>query len=68
MYCTQLSHYLLSSMAAIQESDQKAAFLFFGDINAHHRKWSGFVPPTSCHGLRAHSYLYTDLHTGLVIA
>ena len=44
---------LLSSMAAIQESDRKAAFLFVGDFNAHHREWLNSVSPTDCHGLRA---------------
>ena len=44
---------LLNSMASIQENDRKAAFLFVGDFNAHHRKWLNSVSPTDCHGLRA---------------
>ena len=44
---------LLTSLAAIQESDNKAAFLFVGDFNAHHREWLSSVSPTDCHGLRA---------------
>ena len=30
---------LLVSMAAIQENDRKASFVFIGDFNAHHKKW-----------------------------
>ena len=44
---------LLNSMAAIQSNDRKAAFLFLGDFNAHHREWLNSVSPTDCHGLRA---------------
>ena len=47
---------LLTSMAAIQESDRKAAFLFIGDFNAHHREWLGSVSPTNCHGLNAFDF------------
>ena len=47
---------LLTSMAAIQESDRKAAFLFIGDFNAHHREWLGSVSPTNCHGLKAFDF------------
>ena len=44
---------LLNSVASIQENDRKAAFLFVGDFNAHHREWLNSVSPTDCHGLRA---------------
>ena len=44
---------LLNSMASIQENDRKAAFLFVGDFNAHHRAWLNSVSPTDCYGLRA---------------
>lgn len=44
---------LLNSMASIQENDRKAAFLFVGDFNAHHKDWLNSVSPTDCHGLRA---------------
>ena len=40
----------LSSMAAIQEADAKASFIFVGDFNAHHRDWLGSVSPTNSHG------------------
>ena len=40
-------------MAVIQENDRKAAFLFVGDFNAHHREWLNSVSPTDCHGRRA---------------
>ena len=41
---------LLNSMAAIQEADTKASFIFVGDFNAHHRDWLGSVSQTNCHG------------------
>lgn len=44
---------LLNSMASIQENDRKAAFLFVGDFNAHHKEWLNSKSPTDCHGLRA---------------
>ena len=44
---------LTNSMASIQENDRKAAFLFVGDFNAHHREWLNSVSPTDRHGLRA---------------
>ena len=44
---------LLISMAMIQEKDSKAAFLYLGDFNAHHKEWLDSVSPTNCHGLRA---------------
>ena len=47
---------LLTSMAAIQESDRKAAFVFVGDFNAHHRDWLSSVSPTNCHGLKAFDF------------
>ena len=39
-------------MASIQENDRKAAFLFVGDFNAHHREWLNSVSLTDCHRLR----------------
>ena len=44
---------LLLSMAAIQESDSKASFIFVGDVNAHHREWLNSVSPTDQHGRAA---------------
>ena len=44
---------LLASMAAIQENDRKASFVFIGDFNAHHKEWLNSISPTDCHGLRA---------------
>ena len=44
---------LLNSMASIQENDRKAAFLFVGDFNAHHKEWLNSVSDTDCHGRRA---------------
>ena len=44
---------LLVSMAAIQENDKKASFVFIGDFNAHHKEWLNSISQTDCHGLRA---------------
>ena len=44
---------LCNSMASIQEDDRKAAFLFVGDFNAHHREWLNSTSPTDRHGLSA---------------
>ena len=41
----------LVSMAAIQENDRKASFVFI-DFNAHHKEWLNYVSHTACHGLR----------------
>ena len=49
----QIFDCLLNSMAVIQGNDRKAAFLFVGDFNAHHREWLNSVSPTDCHGRRA---------------
>ena len=32
---------LLASMAAVQDEDISASFLFVGDLNGHHREWLG---------------------------
>ena len=44
---------LLVSMAAIQENDRKAYFVFIGDFNVHHKEWLNSISQTDCHGLRA---------------
>ena len=44
---------LYDSMSSIQENDRKAAFIFVGDFNAHHREWLNSVSPTDRHGLSA---------------
>ena len=44
---------LLVSMAAIQENDRKASFVFIGDFNAHHKEWLNSISQTDCHGLKA---------------
>ena len=38
-------------MAIIQSIDNKAVFVFVGDVNAHHYEWFVSVSPTDCHGL-----------------
>ena len=47
---------LLLAMAKVQENDRKAAFVFVGDLNAHHRQWLSSVSPTDCHGIRAYDF------------
>ena len=32
---------LLASMDAVQAEDVRASFLFFGDLNDHHKEWLG---------------------------
>ena len=32
---------LLASMAAVQDKDVRASYLFVGDLNRHHQKWLG---------------------------
>ena len=49
----EIFHCLLVSMAAIQENDRKASFVFIGDCNAHHKEWLNTISQTDCHGLRA---------------
>ena len=44
-------------MAAIQENDRKASFVFIGDFNAHHKEWLNSISQTDCHGLRAFRFL-----------
>ena len=44
---------ILDNMAKIQENDRKAALLFVGDFNAHHKEWLNSVSPTDRHGQRA---------------
>ena len=41
------------SMAAIQENDRKASFVFIGDFNAHHKEWLNSISQNDCHGLKA---------------
>ena len=47
---------LLEKMAAVQESDARAAFLFMGDLNAHHQEWLG-SRTTDAHGVAALTFL-----------
>ncbi len=44
---------LLMAMSLIQDDDRKAAFVFIGDFNAHHREWLESVSPTDSHGRAA---------------
>ena len=47
---------LLITMAKVQGDDRKAAFVFVGDFNAHHKEWLHSVSATDCHGLRAYDF------------
>ena len=47
---------LLITMAKVQGDDRKAAFVFVGDFNAHHKEWLNSVSATDCHGLRAYDF------------
>ena len=51
---------LLRSMALIQSSDRKAAFVFVGDLNAHHSQWLGSVSGTNGHGIAALDFCTTS--------
>ena len=44
---------LLSKMAAVQEADTKACFVFVGDFNAHYTEWLKSVAATDNHGVAA---------------
>ena len=41
---------LLDSMAWVQSVDDRAVFVFVGDVNAHHSEWLEFVSSTDQHG------------------
>ncbi len=41
------------ALAVIEDEDQKAAFVFIGDYNAHHREWLESVSPADSHGCAA---------------
>ena len=44
---------LLTKMAAVQQADSKACFVFVGDYNAHHTEWLNSVTATDNHGVAA---------------
>ena len=37
---------LLTAMTPVQAADERASFLFVGDLNGHHQKWLGSLPRT----------------------
>ena len=43
---------LLTAMAAVQAADERASFLFVGDLNGHHQEWLGSTT-TNRHGVAA---------------
>ena len=46
---------LLASMAAVQDEDVRASFLFMGDLNGHHKEWLG-PTTTNSHGVAAFDF------------
>ena len=52
---------LLALMAAVQDEDVRASFLFVGDLNGHHQEWLGSMT-TNRHGVAAF-----DFATALVV-
>ncbi len=58
---------LLTAMSLIQDDDQKAAFVFVGDFNAHHCEWLESVSPTDSHGLAALDFANVSLCSQLVV-
>ncbi len=54
-------------MAMIQDEDQKVAFVFVGDYNAHHREWLGSVSPTDSHGRAALDFAIVSGCSQLVV-
>ena len=47
---------LLTSMNDIQEHDRKSAFVFVGDLNAHHREWLNSSTETDSYGRAAYNF------------
>ena len=43
---------LLTEMAAVRAADERASFLFVGDLNCHHQEWLGSTT-TNRHGFAA---------------
>ena len=50
-----ISDCLLTSMAALQDEDVLASFLFVGDLNGHHQNWLGSIT-TNSHGIAAFEF------------
>ncbi len=55
------------AMAMIQDEDRKAAFVFVGDYNAHHRQWLESVSPTDSHGHTALDFANVSECSQLVV-
>ena len=51
----QIFYCLLASMAAEQDEDLHASFLFVGDLNGHHQEWLGSTT-TNHHGVAAFDF------------
>ena len=52
-------------MSDIQQEDKKTAFIFVGDLNAHHQEWIGSVIGTDRHGVAA--YDFSNLKSNLLM-
>ena len=43
-------------MSAIQEVDEKSAFVFVGDLKPRHSEWLGYITLTDVHGRAAYDF------------
>ena len=57
---------LLTAMAALQATDERALFLFVGDLNGHHQEWLGSTT-TNRHGVAALDFATVSGRDQLVI-
>ena len=53
-------------MAAVQDEDIHATFLFVGDLNGHHQEWSDSTT-TNRHGVAAYDYVTVSCCVQLVV-
>ena len=62
----RLFDYLLTSMVAVQAEDERASFLFVGDLNGHHQEWLGSTT-TNRHGVAAIGFPTVSVSDQLVV-
>ena len=58
--------YLLAIMAAVQTEDNRASFLFVGDLNGHHQEWLSSTT-TIRHGVGAYDFVTVSGYDQLVV-
>ena len=63
---TRIFDCLLTSMAAVQAEDVRAAFLCVGDLNGHHQEWLGSTT-TNRHGVAAFDSATVSICDQLVV-